>query len=396
MTVKEETYIKNSTLLLVDDQPENLYALSKLLERERYKLDTAISGEEALRKSLNKTYSLFLLDVQMPEMDGFELADHLKNYAKTKDVPIIFLTAVHKDERYMRQGFDIGAVDYVTKPIDPPEILKQKIKIFLRLFHQQRELERAHQEIKTINEGLEKIVEQRTAELKQSNKELAAFIYKASHVFKGPIATTKGVLALASLEITDKAALDFFNMVTQSMANLESALHDLLEVSIIKQGKFKVKQVDIKHLTDELFSISQKEFRNNKVRLIIENQIKTGFYYDERWLRIILKSLINNSIQYNGNNKKDPYVKISYANKGQHLIIKVSDNGLGIRKSHMDKVFEMFFRGEPNSQGSGLGLFIVRNAVNKLNGEIDLVSQRGKCTKINVRLPLRDPEHQIK
>lgn len=147
-------------ILIVDDNPDNIYSLQKLLESKNFKVDTAQSGEEALKKILKYNYALIILDVQMPDMDGFEVAENIAGFSKTKETPIIFLSAVNTDKRFITRGYDSGGLDYVTKPVDP-DILMLKVKTFYRL-HEQT------QALKDIQQTLEMEVERR----KQAQKEL--------------------------------------------------------------------------------------------------------------------------------------------------------------------------------------------------------------------------------
>ncbi|WP_313263456.1 ATP-binding protein [Sphingobacterium sp.] len=147
-------------ILIVDDNPDNIYSLQKLLESKNFKVDTAQSGEEALKKILKYNYALIILDVQMPDMDGFEVAENIAGFSKTKETPIIFLSAVNTDKRFITKGYDSGGLDYVTKPVDP-DILMLKVKTFYRLYEQT-------QALKEVQQTLELEVERR----KQAQKEL--------------------------------------------------------------------------------------------------------------------------------------------------------------------------------------------------------------------------------
>jgi len=133
---------------VVDDKPENLFSLTSVLNLHNFQVETAESGEEALKKVLNNSYSLIILDVQMPGMDGFEVAEAINGYSKAKDTPIIFLSAVSKDKRFISKGYTSGCVDYVTKPVDP-DILLLKVKTFYRLSEQRRELIRVQKSLQT-------------------------------------------------------------------------------------------------------------------------------------------------------------------------------------------------------------------------------------------------------
>ncbi|WP_109699830.1 sensor histidine kinase [Chitinophaga deserti] len=134
-------------ILIVDDRPENLYSLQQLLELNHFKVDTASSGEEALRKILKNTYFLIILDVQMPDMDGFEVAEAITGYSKSKDIPIIFLSAVSVEKRFITRGYSSGGLDYITKPVDP-EILLLKVSTFYRLHQQTTELQAAQEALR--------------------------------------------------------------------------------------------------------------------------------------------------------------------------------------------------------------------------------------------------------
>ena len=125
-------------ILIVDDKSENLYSLKQLLQLNLFEVDTAISGEEALKKILKNDYELIILDVQMPGMDGYEVAESVTGYSKSKNIPIIFLSAVNVDKRFVTQGYASGGIDYVTKPFDP-DLLILKVKTFHRLYRQSEE-----------------------------------------------------------------------------------------------------------------------------------------------------------------------------------------------------------------------------------------------------------------
>jgi len=154
-------------ILIVDDKPENIFSLKKILEINNFEVDSALSGEDALKKILKNTYALIILDVQMPGMDGFEVAETISGYSKSKDIPIIFLSAVNTDKRFITKGYASGGIDYVTKPVDP-DILLLKVKTFYRLSEQTRELNNIHN---TLREEIE-FRKQAQSELKERVQEL--------------------------------------------------------------------------------------------------------------------------------------------------------------------------------------------------------------------------------
>jgi signal transduction histidine kinase/DNA-binding response OmpR family regulator len=160
-------------ILIVDDRPENLFALKTILELHSFPVDTALSGEEALKKSLKNQYSLIILDVQMPGMDGFEVADFLAGNKNTKDIPLIFLSAVNTEKKFITKGYSSGAIDYITKPIDQ-EILLLKVKTFHRLYEQNRELTLAKQQLQSEIEVRKKAQQQIQEKANELNGILAS------------------------------------------------------------------------------------------------------------------------------------------------------------------------------------------------------------------------------
>jgi signal transduction histidine kinase len=154
-------------ILIVDDKPENIFSLKTILELHSFPTDTALSGEEALKKILRQSYALIILDVQMPGMDGFEVAEAISGYSKARDIPIIFLSAASTDKKFITKGYTSGGMDYITKPIDP-EILLLKVKTFYRLYEQNRELNRIQASLRSEIEFRKKVegeLQERAGEL---------------------------------------------------------------------------------------------------------------------------------------------------------------------------------------------------------------------------------------
>jgi len=155
-------------ILIVDDKPENIFSLKTILEMHSFPTDTALSGEEALKKILRQSYALIILDVQMPGMDGFEVAEAISGYSKARDIPILFLSAASTDKKFITKGYSSGGMDYITKPIDP-DILLLKVKTFYRLYEQNRELNRIQASLRSEIEFRKKVegeLQERAGELR--------------------------------------------------------------------------------------------------------------------------------------------------------------------------------------------------------------------------------------
>ena len=178
-------------ILIVDDKPENIYSLQQLLESRGFSVDTAFSGDEALRKTFKNRYALIILDVKMPDMDGFEVADHLAKYSKTKDIPIIFLSAANRDKRFIEQGYKSGGIDYVTKPVDM-NILLLKVKNFYRLYEQTLVLNAVQEDLK--------------AEIERRKKAQYSLVAKANH-----LRLILEALPQIAFTVTPDGRIDFVN-----------------------------------------------------------------------------------------------------------------------------------------------------------------------------------------
>ncbi|MPR35920.1 sensor histidine kinase [Salmonirosea aquatica] len=240
-------------ILIVDDTQENLFSLRTLLQLNSYEVDTAASGEEALLKILKNEYSLIILDVQMPGMDGFEVAETITGYSKTRDIPILFLSAVNVDKRFITKGYASGGVDYITKPFDS-DLLLLKVKTFCRLHDQTRQLQRvqkalkeeieirkqAQEAVEDVNARLEEHVEERTRELRLANKELetrntelAQFASLASHDLQEPlrkIITFGQLLETKYLADLGEAA-ELSQKINASAERMRNLINDLLNYS---------------------------------------------------------------------------------------------------------------------------------------------------------------------
>jgi PAS domain S-box-containing protein len=225
--------------------------------------------------------------------------------------------------------------------------------------------------------------------LRNKIKELDTFIYKASHDLKGPLSSMAGLLNLAKMEFQDKEVNLYFDKLEQCNHKLDVILQDLYEIAHITQGHSTMKPIDLNKLITDIISSLRNLPKCNTIHFENEIPPELQLISDEKLLRGILQNLIHNSIKYR-RELSDSYIRIKAHQDINSVFIEVADNGIGIQEELKNKVFDMFFRGHYTSTGSGLGLYIAKNAAEKLNGHIELSSTYGKHTTFCLSLPKAD------
>jgi PAS domain S-box-containing protein len=230
------------------------------------------------------------------------------------------------------------------------------------------------------------------AKLEDKIKELDTFIYRSSHDLKGPLASLLGLVNVAKTELQEPQSLEYMHMIERSVKHLDSILMDLLNITRITQGHLNNTPVNF----NELIHATLKSFENleefRKVEIMVDIEQKTNLYYDKSLLNNILHNLIINAIKYKDPKKSQCFVKIRLTQHEHEVELLISDNGEGIPEQMQRSVFEMFFRGNTKSSGTGLGLYIVKNAVSKLGGNIYLNSVEGEGSTFRISLPVVSSE----
>ncbi len=387
-------------ILIVDDKKENLFSLKKLLQINLYEVDTAMSGEEALKKILKNEYELIILDVQMPGMDGYEVAENITGYSKSKDIPILFLSAVNIDKRFVTKGYSSGGVDYITKPFDP-ELLLLKIKTFARLYKQTKELN-------DIKLNLEKKVEERTAELKESNKELEAsnaelqqYAFIASHDLQEPLRKIITFSQIVKERFINEQpeAQQYMNRIISSSERMRTLINALLTYSklsvspsfintsltAIVQDAVNDLEISIKE-TGATLSIKKLpaiEIIPDQMRQVFQNIISNAMKFSKRDIKPEIRIWSDFTTQ------KSPETKA--VEKGSYCRVYISDNGIGFNEQYLDKIFTMFQRlhGRAEYEGTGIGLSIVKKIIEKHNGLVTAKSEEGSGATFIITLPVQ-------
>lgn len=399
-------------ILIVDDNQENIFSLKSLLTIHQFDVDTAASGEEALKKILKNSYSLIILDVQMPEMDGFEVAEAISGYSKSKDIPIIFLSAVNTHKKFITKGYTSGGIDYVTKPFDP-DILLLKIKTFYKLSEQTRKLnamEKSLREEIELRKEAENVLEKRVAErtkelikanqrLEDSNQELQQFAFIASHDLQEPLRKIQTFSNLASDKYFDDhdRLKSYLNKITNSATRLRTLITDLLDYSrIYTDNRFM--RIDLNEIVKDV--ITDLDISEPHCKLQISGLIEVEAIPSQ--MGQVFQNIIGNSLKFS--RTEEPCLITIHGERiaqrsltspadpnGKFVRIIISDNGIGFDNKFNERIFEIFQRLNTRTdfEGTGIGLSIVKKVIEKHDGLITASSQLNIGSTFTLVLPIR-------
>jgi len=378
------------SILIVDDNPANIYALEELLAAEDRTLLTAYNGNDALKIALSTPPDLVLLDVHMPDMDGFEVAKTIKLHKKTKDIPIIFVTAEKKEYHSIMKGFKEGAVDYLFKPLDP-DITRAKVSVLLKIQLQKRELsekntalERADKQIKELNKELQDSI----ISLEMANKELESFSYSVSHDLRAPlraVGSFSNIMVDEYAEKLDDEGRRMLNIVISNAKRMSEMVDKLLEFSRLGKKAIRKDEIDMEKLVENcIHEIS----RSQHFKAVITVGKLPPAKGDYALLSHVWTNLITNAIKYS-EKKKGPEIEICSYNNQDEIIYYIKDNGAGFDMAYAGKLFGVFQRlhGGEEFQGTGVGLAIVQRIVARHGGRIWAEGEVNKGARFYFTLP---------
>ena len=400
--------------LLIDDTAENLVAIEALIRRKGLELLLARSGSEALELLLVNDVSLALLDVQMPVMDGFELAELMRGTERTKHVPIIFVTAGTRDPQRVFTGYESGAVDFLFKPIDP-RILKSKVDVFFELARQRRELSQALLLAQVARSAAE-----------SANRSKNEFLANMSHELRTPLNAIIGfseVLKDGLMgEMTDQQR-GFIGDIFNSGNHLLSLINDILDLSKVEAGSMMLdlESVQVSSLFENSLSIIREKAAAGHIRLGIDAAEALGsFQADARKVKQITYNLLSNAVKFTieGGEVILRAGRVARAEVGQlsgswagrtfpladnefaeFLKISVTDSGIGISPEGLEHLFKPFSQIDSGLarqfEGTGLGLVLVKLLAELHGGAVAVESEVGKGSCFTVWLPLRAPEEGV-
>jgi two-component system, sensor histidine kinase and response regulator len=348
-------------ILIVDDNPANRRLYQATLNEMGAELYMASSGEEALARCGERPYAMILLDVHLSGMDGFEVAQSIRERCSGVDAPIVFVSAVYVHEHDTYRGYRLGAVDYILSPI-VPEILRAKAAVFIRLFRMRHEAQaQAH------------AIEKAYRELRTVHAEMEGFSYSVSHDLRTPLGQVAGFADLLQLghagELTDKAR-EYVGYIQGAARRMNSLIDDMLLLGNMSRTEMQVQPVDLSNMAQSVLD----ELAASKPLPRAEREVQPGLRArgDQRLLRVALSNLLGNAWKYSSGSAV-PHVAFGATQTPEGETFYVRDNGAGFDvRAAGERLFRPFQRFHSDSafKGNGVGLAIVQRVIEKHGGRI--------------------------
>lgn len=384
-------------VLAVDDRPENLIALQAALAGCGYELILAFSGQEALKRIGEHGFAAILLDVQMPEMDGFETARRIRERESDRRTPIIFITAIDRTAEFEHLGYIAGAVDYLFKPVSA-EILKAKLDVFAELKRRNDESLR-HAEL--LKEAA--LRDQENKLLREAVRVRDEFLSMASHELKTPITPLNLQLQAflqmykdGTIENVDRDRLIRLLQTSQDQVNrLSRLINDLVDVSRIKAGQLEITRgkTDLNDIVAGVLAAFAADAKRAGCEVRVTGPERVVGCWDRFRIEQVFINLLTNAIKYAPGKPID----VGIACRDGRAVLTVRDQGIGIAEDDQGRIFERFERAvsSRNYGGLGMGLFIASRIVRLHDGSIRVESGPGRGSTFIVELPVDPPAPQL-
>lgn len=400
-----------ANILIVDDEPNNLRVLSTILTEGGYQARSVLNGPMALRAAQSSPPDLILLDIMMPQMDGYQVCEHLKNDPSTKDIPVIFLSA--KDQAADKvKAFAVGAVDYISKPFQIEEVMA-RVEHHLRLCKLQQQLAQqncllqeeirqrqvAEEALKQQNSLLQKEIKERqkaeaaleksNQDLMRSNAELEKFASIASHDLRSPLSSILAysqLLKISCSESMNEESQHYTQRIIDASNHMIMLIQDLLEYCHVEQVQEPFALIDCNQVLQEVCKNLSADISKNQA--VITSDILPALMGNRSQLGQVFQNIVSNAIKYR--QEAPPEIHVSFAMEKERCIFSVKDNGIGIEAEYFQKIFEMFKRlhNRKTYAGTGIGLAICQKIVELHGGQIWVESEPGKGSIFYFTLPV--------
>jgi signal transduction histidine kinase len=366
---------KELKILMLEDLQEDVGLIERTLNKQGIKFTSRrVDTRDEFVNAL-KTFQpdVILSDHALPQFNSLEALNICRK--QNTDVPFILVTGTVSEE-FAVSCLKQGADDYVLKSnlVRLPSAIQNSLK----QRHHEHKRKNAEQALRKQNEELVKI-----------NKELDSFVYSVSHNLRAPLMSVLGLINLVQVENkkTDPAMNGYFAMMQQSIHKLDDTLKEILDYSRNARSELNLEKVDFRKMVEESFERMKYMEGSDTIAKSISVEGDSEFYTDPYRLSVIINNLVSNSIKYRDPSKPQSIIKIKGSVTDSALEVVFTDNGIGISPDYISKIFDMFFRATDKSEGAGLGLYIVRETIDKLHGTIEVQSDKGEGTVFRFMVP---------
>jgi len=386
--------IRKPTILIVDDEPINLKLLERVLQREKYQIIKATNGKEALSAADEFLPNLVLLDINMPLMDGFEACKLLKKNPRTKDIPVIFFSSASDTEKKLK-GFEIGAVDYITKPLSSSEILV-RVKTHVHIYELQAELNHKNVELNRINQNLEEQVQQKTKKLIKQEKSaiIGRLINGMIHNLKSPLTVIVGYNELIR-GVADPESEKYSGFIEKAAEQMQEMMDNMM-IRSTRDHKAKVEELNLSCIIEQELALldANLHFKHNVYKNIdLDNSLPNlNLVYSD--LSQVFHNLLNNALDAMWESEEQKICIRTYQDQA-NIYLDIQDNGTGIPEDKLDLIFDPFYtsksmKGEQMDSkpvGTGLGLHSCKDLIKHYGGNIKVKSVLQEGSTFTIVLP---------
>ncbi|MFH1297353.1 MAG: response regulator [Bacteroidota bacterium] len=380
-------------VLIVDDRIKNIIVLEKMLADLDIKIERALSGKEAIEKIRETEFALVLMDVRMPDMDGFETVEKIRDDMQNDLLPIIYITAFYDEDYYRIKGFRTGAVDFITKPIIP-DVLIGKVSVFMKIYLQRKSLE---DEIKR-REQVEQDLKKARDLAEEATRAKQKFLSTMSHEIRTPLNAIINTANMLREENPRPDQIDSMEILKFSAVSLLQIVNDILDFSKIEAGKieFEKGEFEIRNLLNGVkqsfdYEVSRRDLQ---MEVLIDEDIQPVIIGDSSRLTQILVNLAGNAVKFTQQGCITLEAKLLKRNKSEiDIEFSVNDTGIGIPEDKLELIFESFTQASSSTTrkygGTGLGLAITRKLVELQGGKLKVESKVNKGSTFSFTLPFR-------